>query len=310
MKSFPIAPALYAASLIIHGVTSSPLPADLSKKDPEPCYLAASNHIYCRTNEKRDDNNNIALSANEFFVKRVDNTATEYCWEAPDGQVHCSLDKRFIGPEVACSTGPDGIVHCVLPSLESTDNPGKRDGLAELEPRDTEKKKPKGKTGYPHCGAPICFRDIYEAVTKLVTRDTEKKKPKGKTGYPHCGAPICFRDTDGAYVANELEPAAPALKKRDTEKKKPKGKSGYPNCGAPICFRDVAEEAVATEIEQAVAPALKLRDTEKKKPKGKTGYPHCGAPICFRDVIDRVARALKGRDALPNNPEQEAFSIE
>ncbi|KAL8948126.1 MAG: hypothetical protein Q9222_005663, partial [Ikaeria aurantiellina] len=204
MKSLTI---LGVAALIIHGVAASPLPVNLDK-DSATCWLAETGHIYCPTaTEKRD-----LAPDDTFLVKRLDDTTTLDCSEAPDGQVHCSLNKRFIGPAAACEMTPMGFVHCDhLPSLTSTD------ALPQPAPFDAKKKKPKGKTGYPDCGAPICFRSTNDEATPeamaapmalearaalpnttpLNEAASKKKKPKGKTGYPDCGAPICFRDDEG-----------------------------------------------------------------------------------------------------------------
>ncbi|KAL8783736.1 MAG: hypothetical protein Q9213_004417 [Squamulea squamosa] len=47
------------------------------------------------------------------LTERQDNVVTTPCWEAPDGQVHCSIGKRQdVVATSPCWEGPDGQVHC------------------------------------------------------------------------------------------------------------------------------------------------------------------------------------------------------
>ncbi|KAL8942126.1 MAG: hypothetical protein Q9211_001530 [Gyalolechia sp. 1 TL-2023] len=105
--------------------------------------------------------NTAALPKVDIGVKR---SPQEHCWEAEDGQIHCSLTKR--DPQEHCWEAEDGQIHCSL---------DKRD--AHAEPK--KGKHHRVDTNYPSCGAAICRKTFKK-------RDGAEQCWEAADGQIHC----------------------------------------------------------------------------------------------------------------------------
>ncbi|KAL8721287.1 MAG: hypothetical protein Q9225_001991 [Loekoesia sp. 1 TL-2023] len=176
MKSFIISAVISLAATSIHYVNAAALPnvaadvtADLDVK------RSIAEHCW----EAPDGQIHCSLS------KR---SPQEHCWEAPDGQIHCSLDKRQ--PQEHCWEAPDGQIHCSLDKREPQEHCweapdgqihcsfGRRDALAE--PVADPKKPHHVDPNYPNCGAPICKRITFSK------RDAAEHCWEAPDGQIHC----------------------------------------------------------------------------------------------------------------------------
>ncbi|KAL8710828.1 MAG: hypothetical protein Q9220_004631 [cf. Caloplaca sp. 1 TL-2023] len=89
MKSLVVSAVFGAVALAIHGVNAAAIPNSDAK------LTERQEHCW----EAPDGQVHCSLGKRQ-----------EHCWEAPDGQVHCSLGKR----QEHCWEAPDGQVHCSL----------------------------------------------------------------------------------------------------------------------------------------------------------------------------------------------------
>ncbi|KAI4172154.1 MAG: hypothetical protein LQ343_003714 [Gyalolechia ehrenbergii] len=126
-----------------------------------------------------------AAAIPELDVADVKRAPQEHCWEAPDGQIHCSLDKR--APQEHCWEAPDGQIHCSLTKRDPQEHCWEApDGQihCSLDKRDALPQPKKGKHGvdthYPSCGAPICRRVTFNK------RDAAEQCWEAPDGQIHC----------------------------------------------------------------------------------------------------------------------------
>ncbi|KAL9029159.1 MAG: hypothetical protein Q9196_002573 [Gyalolechia fulgens] len=126
--------------------------------------------------------NAAALPKVDIGVKR---SPQEHCWEAEDGQIHCSLTKR--DPQEHCWEAEDGQIHCSLTKRDPQEHCWEaEDGQihCSLDKRDAHAEPKKGKhhrvdTNYPSCGAAICRKTFKK-------RDGAEQCWEAADGQIHC----------------------------------------------------------------------------------------------------------------------------
>ncbi|KAL8772168.1 MAG: hypothetical protein Q9209_002603 [Squamulea sp. 1 TL-2023] len=134
MKSFVISAIAGAAIIGMHGVTAilgaeaAAIPTvDVKRSDAGSLTERQDNVVTTPCWEAPDGQVHCSIG------KRQDVVATSPCWEAPDGQVHCHVDKRQDNVVTTpCWEAPDGQVHCSVGKREDVVAPSaldKRQGV-------------------------------------------------------------------------------------------------------------------------------------------------------------------------------------